>query len=122
MSFLALYTVCRRLVSDLYTSDSEQESSSEKLNVPEINDYVVVKLLTQRSVKHYIAIIISKSEDELVAKFMRKALGNKFTFPCIDDIANIDLHEIAEILSQPSINNRQQYTFNLDLSKYKNIC
>lgn len=86
-----------------------------------MNDYVVVKLLAQRSVKHYIAVIMSKAEDEFVAKFMRKSLGNKFTFPATDDVANIDQDDIAEILSQPSVNNRQQYTFSLDISKYKNF-
>ncbi|CAG9764335.1 unnamed protein product [Ceutorhynchus assimilis] len=97
------------------------ESCQKKTKIPEVNDYVVVKLLAQRSVKHYVAVIISKTEDEIVAKFMRKSLGNKFSFPSIDDIANIELHEVAEILSQPAINNRQQYTFNIDFSKYKNI-
>ncbi|KAH1021410.1 hypothetical protein HUJ04_010926 [Dendroctonus ponderosae] len=96
-------------------------SPSSTLFEPQVNDYVVVKLLAQRSVKHYIAVIMSKAEDEFVAKFMRKSLGNKFTFPATDDVANIDQDDIAEILSQPSVNNRQQYTFSLDISKYKNF-
>lgn len=106
--------------STVFVLDPAGSPSSTFLE-PQVNDYVVVKLLAQRSVKHYIAVIMSKAEDEFVAKFMRKSLGNKFTFPATDDVANIDQDDIAEILSQPSVNNRQQYTFSLDISKYKNF-
>lgn len=114
-----IYTSYQQLV----TSPSPTTSSNGKpVKVPQVNDYVVVKLVAQRSIKHYIAVIMSiTEEDEFVAKFMRKSCGNKFTFPVTDDIANIETYEIAEVLNQPSVNNRQQYTFSVDLSKYKNM-
>lgn len=117
--FLDIYTSYQQLV----TSPSPTTSSNGKpVKVPQVNDYVVVKLVAQRSIKHYIAVIMSiTEEDEFVAKFMRKSCGNKFTFPVTDDIANIETYEIAEVLNQPSVNNRQQYTFSVDLSKYKNM-
>ncbi|KAF7282363.1 hypothetical protein GWI33_002742 [Rhynchophorus ferrugineus] len=87
--------------------------------LPQTNDYVVVKLTAKKSFKHYVAIILSKTEDGYVAKFMRKAMGSKFIFPSNDDVDHIDVHEVADILSQPTINNRQQYSFNVDLNKYK---
>ncbi|KAL1488410.1 hypothetical protein ABEB36_014884 [Hypothenemus hampei] len=92
------------------------------IKIPQVNDYVVVKLIAQRSIKYYVAVILSKTDDEIMVKFMRKSLGNKFAFPASDDIASVEIFEIVEILNQPSVNNRQQYTFNFDISKYKNMC
>ncbi|GBN52437.1 hypothetical protein AVEN_103988-1 [Araneus ventricosus] len=114
------------VVLRLYSSDSFSDTKSDFDNPPANaikniaqNDYVVIKLAGKKSVRFYVGVIISQDAfDEYTVKFMRKCGKDKFTFPEKDDIAEVDLCDIVDVLSQPSLNKREQYVFNENLEHY----
>ncbi|GBM61367.1 hypothetical protein AVEN_112247-1 [Araneus ventricosus] len=99
-------------------SDSNNPPANAIKNIVQ-NDYVVIKLAGKKSVRFYVGVIISQDAfDEYTVKFMRKCGKDKFTFPENDDIAEVDLSNIVNVLSQPSLNKREQYVFNENLEHY----
>ncbi|GBN99584.1 hypothetical protein AVEN_241090-1 [Araneus ventricosus] len=111
----------RRLKEDSF-SDTDSDSNNPPANsIKNIfqNDYVVIKLAGKKSVRFYVGVIISQDAfDEYTVKFMRKCGKDKFTFPENDDIAEVDSSNIVNVLSQPSLNKREQYVFNENLEHY----
>ncbi|GBM60496.1 hypothetical protein AVEN_212047-1 [Araneus ventricosus] len=99
-------------------SDSNNPLANAIKNIFQ-NDYVVIKLAGKKSVRFYVGVIISQDAfDEYTVKFMRKCGKDKFTFPENDDIAEVDSSNIVNVLSQPSLNKREQYVFNENLEHY----
>ncbi|GBM24419.1 hypothetical protein AVEN_192729-1, partial [Araneus ventricosus] len=99
-------------------SDSNNPPANAIKNIFQ-NDYVVIKLAGKKSVRFYVGVIISQDAfDEYTVKFMRKCGKDKFTFPENDDIAEVDSSNIVNVLSQPSLNKREQYVFNENLEHY----
>lgn len=103
-------------VSEVYTSSSESENenilehhSSSRRKI-KINDYVVAKVFSKKSEKYYIALVLSRKEKDVQLKFLKKC-GTKFVYPEKDDIAYADISDIVTVLYQPTVNNRQQYSF-----------
>ncbi|GBN14813.1 hypothetical protein AVEN_115746-1 [Araneus ventricosus] len=74
-------------------SDSDNPPANAIKNIAQ-NDYVVIKLAGKKSVRFYVGVIISQDA--------RKCREDKFTFPEQDDIAEVDLSDIVDVLSQPS--------------------
>ncbi|GBM47786.1 hypothetical protein AVEN_260070-1 [Araneus ventricosus] len=103
-------------------SDKDSDSNNPPANaIKNIfqNDYVVIKLAGKKSVRFYVGVIFSQDAfDEYTVKFMRKCGKDKFTFPENDDIAELDSSNIVNVLSQPSLNKREQYVFNENLEHY----
>ncbi|GBM46251.1 hypothetical protein AVEN_224817-1 [Araneus ventricosus] len=115
---------CKLKYSDVYSSDSFSDSDSNNLPANAIknivqNDYVVIKLAGKKSERFYVGVIISQDAfDEYTVKFMRKCGKDKSTFPENDDIAEVGSSNIVNVLSQPSLNKREQYVFNENLEHY----
>lgn len=64
------------------------------------------------------------SQKECSVKYLKRTPGEKFVFPEIDDISSIDFADIVLVLQQPTMNNRDQYLFDLkvnQLKKFKNL-
>ncbi|GBN14955.1 hypothetical protein AVEN_267167-1 [Araneus ventricosus] len=106
----------KHIYSSLSFSDTDSDSNNPPANaIKNIfqNYYVVIKLAGKKSVRFYVGVIISQDAfDEYTVKFMRKCGKDKFTFPENDDIAEVDSSNIVNVLSQPSLNKREQYVFN----------
>ncbi|GBO09255.1 hypothetical protein AVEN_191868-1 [Araneus ventricosus] len=113
-------TKVRKLIDSF--SDTDSDSNNPPANaIKNIfqNDYVVIKLAGKKSVRFYVGVIFSQDAfDEYTVKFMRKCGKDKFTFPENDDIAELDSSNIVNVLSQPSLNKREQYVFNENLEHY----
>ncbi|GBO20181.1 hypothetical protein AVEN_195401-1 [Araneus ventricosus] len=107
---------------DYFGSDTE----TSKLEIPtklNPNTFIVVKFATKKSFKHFVALVLScENSDEYIVKFMKKCMTNKFVFPKVDDIAEVNAVDIVGVLSQPIMNKREQYLFNEHLDKFDNLC
>lgn len=124
----------RRLnIKDVYSSSDESNDlecpvahkivSPQKLDELKPNDYIVVKFLGKKNVKHYVGVVLSSSgefNEEYSVKFMRKS-GTKFIFSQQEDIADVEQNDIVCILDPPIINNRNQYTFYIN-ENFENLC
>lgn len=82
---------------------------------------MVVRFSTKKSVRHYVGLVQSKSEDEYTVSFLRRSGAESFVFPNKEDIAAVDKQDIVFKLQQPVVNNRGQYKFNEQLL-FQNIC
>jgi hypothetical protein len=103
-------------VDEVFT-DSGEENDHENVQ-PQIqfhqNDFVIVKLCTKKTVKHYIGLIVAYDDlnsSDISIKFMKKISANKFVFPD-DKVWVTDKDDIVLKLGQPLLNNREQYVFN----------
>lgn len=67
----------------------------------------------KRTYHHYIGLVTKKLNNEFLIKFMKKSTNDKFVLPEEDDVSVIECNDILTVLEQPTVNNRQQYLFNL---------
>lgn len=117
--------------SDIYSSSSDEENEiplaqlRKKRYVPKQNDYVVVQFEGKKSRKHYIGIVHSQLEDspqEYVIRFLRRITAtNKFFYPSLDDTSVIHKNNIVTILPTPTLNNREQYIFDMNSIQFDNL-
>lgn len=92
-----------------------EESLEERLDT---NDFVLIKLQGRKQTKHYFAAQILENTDiKLTVKFL-KYDGEKFYWPTVDDISEIERCEIEKKLPNPEIDRRLKLYFHIDFSKY----
>lgn len=83
------------------------------------NDYVIVKLSGKKSVRYFLALIVSCDDQDFTVKYMKKISSNKFVFEG-EKLWTVLKNDIIGKLNQPTINNRELYIFN-DINKFNNI-
>lgn len=105
--------MARLRYNDVYSSSDESSHAGQDTTEVEINDYVVVRFTGRKKCHHYLGIVLEKAENELLVKFMKKS-GVMFVFPDKEDLSSVDPSDVVAKVGQPSVNNRQQYTFSLN--------
>lgn len=69
----------------------------------QINNFVLVKFDTKKTVYHYVGIIEDVNQTMATVKFMRVSkLRNTFIFPDIEDVASVLLEDIKTKLPTPT--------------------
>lgn len=92
-----------------------------------VNDYVLVKFDTKKTVVHYVGRIEEIRHTMATIKFMRLSkIRNTFLFPEIDDIASVPLDDIKTKLPGPVASNNtkrgsSKYTFDKPLWVIPNL-
>ncbi|XP_065642501.1 uncharacterized protein LOC136074128 [Hydra vulgaris] len=90
----------------------EIDSSEEDFDVDDvivmdrkfqINDFVLVKFDTKKTVYHYVGIVEEVNHSMATVKFMRASkIRNTFMFPDIEDVASVPLEDIKTKLPTPT--------------------
>lgn len=85
-----------------------------------VNDWVLVKFCTKKTVKHFVGMIefITKFGDPVV-RFVRKVPNKRisiFQYPENEDISEITDGDIVQILPEPSLGRRGEIVFNIQFS------
>ncbi|CAK1588378.1 unnamed protein product [Parnassius mnemosyne] len=96
------------------------ENTSNKLKK---GDWVLVKFLSKKSVKHYVGQIININDDIPVIKYVRKTQtkqrGLLFVYPNVDDICELKhVADIVSVLPKPTITRRGQISFSINIGKF----
>ena len=69
----------------------------------QINNFVLVKFDTKKTVYHYVGLIEEVSHSMTTVKFMRVSkVRNTFIFPEIEDVASVPLEDIKTKLPTPT--------------------
>lgn len=86
------------------------------------NDFVIVKIAEKKTIKHYIALILSDAGcNEFNIKYLKRSGQDKFVFLNEDDsVFVVDALDIVTKLKQPLLNNRDQYIFK-DCLQFNNL-
>lgn len=94
-------------VSDEALVESEEDFDEDDVIVLDrnfqINNFVLVKFETKKTVYHYVGIIEEVNHSMATVKFMRASkLRNTFIFPDIEDVASVPLEDIKTKLPTPT--------------------
>lgn len=84
----------------------EEEIMPLLLDDVNVNDFVLVKFVTKKTILHYVGVIELQLEDktEFSIKFLRKKENSyKFFFPDAPDVSVVDFEDIIRKLPQPQI-------------------
>ncbi|XP_074037775.1 uncharacterized protein [Leptinotarsa decemlineata] len=97
--------------------ESESDDEVEYKNLS-LNDYVLVKFYTKKTVVHYVGLIKEKiGYSTLEVQFLRKK-GQQFHFPLIDDTSIVEIGDIVRKLQPPSNANGTERTSSLLYFKF----
>lgn len=93
----------------------------------QINDFVLVKFNTKKTVVHYLGRIEDISHTMATIKFIRLSKIKNTFFPEVDDIASVSLDDIKTKLPGPKTCNKtkrgsSKYTFHKPLWVIPNLC
>lgn len=112
--------------SILNDDDGNEENICPESNM--INNWVLVKFSTKKTVKHFVGIITSFSDQYPVIQYVRKVNNTKykqqtvFTYPLVEDISILkDTVDIIKTLPQPEISRRGHIIFNFKFSSKYNV-
>uniref|UniRef100_A0A2A4JHL6 Uncharacterized protein n=1 Tax=Heliothis virescens TaxID=7102 RepID=A0A2A4JHL6_HELVI len=116
-------------VSDEALVESEDDFDEDDVIVLDrnfqINNFVLVKFDTKKTVYHYVGLIEEVSHSMATIKFMRASkIRNTFIFPDIEDVASVLLDDIKTKLPSPTTWMKRgslKYTFDKPLWVIKNI-
>lgn len=92
-----------------------------------VNDFVLVKFDTKKTVVHYVGRIVEISHSMATIKFMRLSkIRNTFLYPEIDDVASVPVDDIKTKLPEPKTCNNtkrgsSKYTFDKPLWVIPNL-
>lgn len=86
--------------------------------MPNVGQFIVVKLATKKCLKHFIERIEEVHRPEVVIRYLRQKKENCFVFPVQDGISLEDEDNIVEFLRPPDIR-RGLHTFKVNVTKYK---
>lgn len=122
-SFTSKLKKKKEIISDeeIENESSEEESFDEDDVIIldrnlKVNDYVLVKFDTNKSVYHYVGQIEEVGHSLATIKFMRMSkIRNTFMYPDIEDISSVPLTDIKTKLPEPTIwtkRGNSKYTFN----------
>jgi len=93
------------------------ENEENEIPYPKVGSFVIIKLASKKSIKHFIGQIKEVQRPEIVVKYLRQKRDNIFVFPPQDDISQQTEDDIVEILKTPEIR-RGLYTFQLDFKHF----
>ena len=104
-------------------SFTEEEDFNNNLDEVSVEDYILVKYATKKTVRHYVGQVKAIRNEEFEVRFLKKLLGSKFVFPDKDDEDFVDKENIILKLPKPFVSGAtqrsiRQLSFNLDLSQY----
>ena len=114
------------LYSDEFEDYEQEEADLHTLgrNIGDIaiDDWILVKFIGKRSVKHYVAKIINVYNNEINVKFVRKSMffmkKSIFVFPDIDDCSIVSLSDIIALLPNPKVGRRGEISFEVSFAMY----
>ena len=94
-------------VSDESLEEEEEDFDEDDVIVLDrnfqINNFVLVKFDTKKTVYHYVGLIQEVSHSMATVKFMRVSkVRNTFIFPEIEDVASVPLEDIKTKLPTPT--------------------
>lgn len=92
-------------LSDFEMDKSESDLVVDKLfdtDLPKVNDWVVVKYSSKRSIKYFVGLVVESSSFEMTVKFARRIDGSRFKWPDVEDISNVDPDQIELRLKTPT--------------------
>lgn len=110
--------------SDLEEKEFLAKPRSPNMITLQSGTYVVVKLSSKKSSKHFVGLLMNKnSMEDYTIKFMKRKDGspNGFIWPQIDDQSIVSFEEVIGVLDQPSIDRRGINYFKCDLSYFSNL-
>lgn len=99
------------------TFNEHDDEDEEEIPFPEKGNFVVVKLASKKSLKHFVGQIMEVHRPEIIVKYLRQKRGNIFVFPPQDDISQQSEDDIIEFLKTPEIR-RGLYKFNLEVKNF----
>lgn len=87
-------------------------------------DYVIIRLSTKKTVKHFIGLIEEHNLDDYLVKYMKKKSDTPlaFIFPPKEETSLVPFEEIRGKLCQPVVGRRDIYSFREDLGSFENLC
>lgn len=105
------------------TFENETEALCQGPNKWKVQDWVLVKFPTKKTVKHFIGQIESISDrQEPNVRFLRKVSAtSKLTimkYPELQDMSEVVEQDIVSILPAPSLGRRGEIVFNVGFSQY----
>lgn len=90
--------------SPKYCDELDDEMEDETLkNQVKVNDWIILKFSGKKRIRYFVGLVTDHNQDNLTVKFSRRIDGNKFKWPEIDDISEIDLEQIDSYLKPPTI-------------------
>lgn len=115
--------------SDAYSSNNNEfapitsNTTSVLKKTAEAHDYVILKCYGKKTIQHYVGFIQSYSatENEYKVRFLKRTGTFQFVFPEKDTLYDVEPGDICTTLNQPTLNHRNQYTFDFNFSNYKNL-
>lgn len=131
-SFTSKLKKQKEIISDeeMENESSEEESFDEDDVIIldrnfKVNDYVLVKFDTKKTVYHYVGQIEEVGHSMATIKFMRMSkIRNTFMYPDIEDISSVPLTDIKTKLPEPKIwtkRGNSKYTFNKPIWVIPNV-
>ncbi|KAK9708599.1 hypothetical protein QE152_g27124 [Popillia japonica] len=100
------------------TSDISIQENEETDNCISIDKWVVVQYTTNKTINHFVGQVQGKSGSRWTVKFTRIS-KNKFVWPTVEDMDDVDENHIIKILPNPVTNRRGIFEFKLNIKKYK---
>lgn len=96
--------------AEMDKSESDMEVDTTKhvsldCGLPEVNNWVVVKFIGQRSIKYFVGLVLEISSEEATVKFAKRIVvskeGSRFKWPEIEDISTVEPEQIVSRLQPP---------------------
>lgn len=67
--------------------NEDLKDTQEEITIPNVGQFIVIKLATKKCLKHFIGRIEEVHRPEVVIKYLRQKKKNCFVFPVQDDIS-----------------------------------
>lgn len=97
--------------------DPISEDSDDEIKIPRVGEFVVIKLASKKTLKHFVAQIEEVNSSDLVIKYLRHKRDNIFVFPQQNDISQQSVDDIVKFLKTPEVR-RGIYAFQFDTKEF----
>lgn len=78
--------------------DSIEEEHNQKVKV---DDWVIVKFYGKKRMRYFVGLVTDNNHNVLTVKFARRLEGNRFKWPDVTDVSEVDLVQIDTCISPP---------------------
>lgn len=86
-----------------FSEESDEEFHTQN---PNVDDWILVKYETKKTVKRFVGQVLQIFENKLKVKFARKIVDSKFEWPESENIDDIDEGQVKMVLKPPLINSK----------------
>ena len=93
---------CEMPRSPQSSQDDSMEEELDKQKV-QVDDWVIVKFCGKKRIRYFVGLVTENNHDVLTVKFARRSEGNRFKWPDVSDVSEVDLEQIVTCLSPPDI-------------------